>query len=138
LFRATGRRPRGATDDVALARQMRRLMPAYFFDLDAMRRFGKLVRDAGSPSAAALQRVPEDFEPWVEQGLPTVDVPALVLTGRFDIATTPAEARHIVDLLPRARLEILERSGHHPWAEEPERFVALLQAFLGELDPQAG
>jgi len=72
----------------------------------------------------------------VEQGLPAVDVPALVVSGRYDVATTTADARHIVDLLPGARGEIFQRSGHHPWAEEPERFAALVHAFLEEIDGQ--
>lgn len=130
LFRATDGRPRGADSDVELARQMRKMMPVYFFDLDAMERFAAAVRDAGLPSAAALARVPEHPERWVEDGLPGVVVPALVLTGRYDVATPPADAQHIHELLPDSRLEILERSGHHPWVEEPERFASVVREFL--------
>lgn len=32
----------------------------------------------------------------------------------------------------QARLEVLERSGHRPWAEEPERFRAPVTEFLDD------
>jgi hypothetical protein len=31
-------------------------------------------------------------------------------------------------------VEIFERSGHHPWAEEPQRFTAVVLDFLANLD----
>lgn len=138
LFRATSGRLRGIESDADLARRMRQLMPAYFYDLDAMRRFIERSRGARRPSARALAGVADELEPWVREGLPGVNVPALVLTGRYDVATTPAHARQIHDLLPRSRLEILERSGHHPWVEEPRRFEAVLHGFLRELDEVSG
>lgn len=133
LFRATAGRLRGIDSDAELARQMRRLMPAYFYDLDAMRRFAAQARGARSPSAKALAAVADELEPWVEDGLPGVSVPALVLTGRHDIVTTPADAHHIHALLPGSRLHIFEKSGHHPWAEEPERFEATVREFLRDV-----
>jgi len=134
LFRATAGRPARDSSDAELARHMRTLMPAYFHDLDAMRRFGAAARSSKAPSSAALARVPGRFEPWIETGLPRVDVSTLVVTGRHDVATTPADARAIEKLLPRCRVEIFERSGHHPWAEEPERFTAVVLEFLANLD----
>ncbi|MFF2076632.1 alpha/beta fold hydrolase [Kitasatospora sp. NPDC058162] len=57
---------------------------------------------------------------------------SLVLAGAFDgmVGPAPAPARAVAAALPDARLEVLERSGHRPWAEEPERFVALVDGFL--------
>ncbi|MEU8510415.1 alpha/beta hydrolase [Kitasatospora sp. NPDC048722] len=56
--------------------------------------------------------------------------PVLVLAGAFDgmIGTNPARA--VAACHPRARLEVLARSGHRMWAEEPERFVGLVEEFL--------
>jgi pimeloyl-ACP methyl ester carboxylesterase len=133
LFRATGGRPDGVDSNAELARQIRVLMPAYFYDLGAMRELARAARSSRAPSAEALARMPERAESWVQKGLATVDVPTLVITGRYDIATTPADARRIHSLLPRSRLEVLERSGHHPWMEEPERFTALVGDFLAAL-----
>ncbi|MEV7026364.1 alpha/beta hydrolase [Kitasatospora sp. NPDC093558] len=57
--------------------------------------------------------------------------PVLVLAGAFDgmIGTNPARA--VAACHPRARLEVLARSGHRMWVEEPERFVGLVEEFLG-------
>jgi len=134
LFRSTSGRPPEAVSDAELARHMRRLMPAYFFDLEAMRRFAVAARAARPPSAAALARVPDEFEAWVEEGLADVNVPALVITGAYDVATTVADAQRIHGLLPRSVLEIFPHSGHHPWVEEPERFASLVRGFLVDLD----
>jgi len=137
LFRATRGRPVAAATDAELARHMRQLMPAYFFDLEAMRRFALSARAARPPSAAALARVPDELEPWVEAGLADVDVVTLVVAGAYDVATTVADARRVHRLLPRSTLEIFPRSGHHPWVEEPERFASLVGGFLAELDASA-
>lgn len=133
IFRATSGRLRGVETDAELARRMRQLMPAYFYDLEAMKRFSKQARGARPPSAQALARVGEELDPWVEEGLPEVTAPALVITGRYDVATTPANARHIQSLLPRSRLEIFERSGHHPWVEEPQHFERTVRGFLRDI-----
>ncbi len=133
IFRATNGRLQCVESDAELARRMRRLMPAYFVDLEAMRRFRLQARGARPPSHRALARVADELEPWVERALPEVRVPALVVTGRYDVATTPANARRIHELLPGSRLEIFERSGHHPWAEEPERFEEILRGFLADI-----
>jgi pimeloyl-ACP methyl ester carboxylesterase len=55
-------------------------------------------------------------------------IPALVLCGRHD--PIPLEAAEQVAECLAARMEVLERSGHVPHVEEPERFVGLLDAYL--------
>jgi pimeloyl-ACP methyl ester carboxylesterase len=60
--------------------------------------------------------------------LGTLSIPVLVAHGRHDpipLASAERTAR-----LLRARLEILENSGHVPYVEDFERFVQLLDAFL--------
>lgn len=136
LFRATGGRPRDVASDADLARSLRRLMPAYFYDLAALPRFAAAARGAAAPSAEALRRMPERLEGWVEREVAGIDLPTLVVTGRHDVATTPADARHIATLLPAARLEIMERSGHHSWIEEPARLADVARQFLAALSPE--
>ncbi|PYE85557.1 alpha/beta fold hydrolase [Pseudoroseicyclus aestuarii] len=62
------------------------------------------------------------------------DAPALVLCGRHD-RLCPVE-RHVLmaDLLPRARLEIVEGAGHLPTLEAPEETTAALMRWLEEED----
>lgn len=68
------------------------------------------------------------FDPLPRLG--GVDVPVLVVTGRWDGLTTPRIARLAWQALPAARLVVLERSAHRPWAEEPDAYFALLVEFL--------
>jgi proline iminopeptidase len=60
-----------------------------------------------------------------------VDAPALVLSGRHDVPF-PVEhcAGRMAQLLPNARLELLEASGHMPFIEEPDTFVSMIEHFI--------
>ncbi|WP_371483052.1 alpha/beta fold hydrolase [Kitasatospora sp. NBC_00315] len=59
--------------------------------------------------------------------------PVLVLAGAADGLIGTAPARAVAACHPGAVLEILAESGHRPWAEEPERFVAAVTGFLDEV-----
>lgn len=57
--------------------------------------------------------------------------PVLVLHGRHD--PLPLEwAEELAETLPEARLVVLERSGHVPYVEEPERTFGEIRRFLEE------
>ena len=60
-------------------------------------------------------------------------VPTLLLSGRHDEAT-PATIRPFFDFIPDVRWEIFEDSSHMPFVEEPERYRAVLEAFLAAHD----
>jgi proline iminopeptidase len=64
--------------------------------------------------------------------LADVRTPTLVVTGRYDRLTPPAVALEIKDLLRGApvRLVAFEKSGHRPWAEQPEEYFELVREFL--------
>ncbi|MFF3256352.1 alpha/beta fold hydrolase [Actinacidiphila glaucinigra] len=64
--------------------------------------------------------------------LPTLEIPTLLISGRHDILNPPTEAERMARLLPSARLEVFEHSGHLPSLEEPERFDSTVLAFLTE------
>ena len=57
-------------------------------------------------------------------------MPALVLTGRFDINVAPSTAWKIHKAIPDSRFVVFEKSGHLPFFEEPEAFVATVESFL--------
>jgi proline iminopeptidase len=63
--------------------------------------------------------------------LPTLGMPTLVLTGRYDINVAPSTAWKIHRAIPGSRWEVFEHSGHLPYFEEPEKFVRVLEEFLG-------
>ena len=79
---------------------------------------------------ASIRQV--DLRPQLGQ----VTVPTLVCVGRHDPQTPwPANAE-IAAAQPAGRLEVFERSGHYPFLEEPERFTAVVAAFLSSVSQQ--
>jgi pimeloyl-ACP methyl ester carboxylesterase len=44
--------------------------------------------------------------------LPTIEIPTLVLVGSIDEETPPAYGQAIVDLMPNARLCVIDDAGH--------------------------
>lgn len=64
--------------------------------------------------------------------LPKFDVPALIITGRYDMNVAPLTAWKMYKAIPGARFEVFEKSGHLPSYEEPEKYVRVVNSFLGE------
>jgi pimeloyl-ACP methyl ester carboxylesterase len=62
-----------------------------------------------------------------------ISAPALICVGRHDPQTPWPDNAKIAAALPAGRLEIFERSGHYPFLEEPDRFAAVMQAFLASV-----
>lgn len=64
--------------------------------------------------------------------LPTIKVPTLILTGRFDMNVAPITAWRMAHAIPGAQLHIFEHSGHLPSFEEPEDYLKHVTAFLAQ------
>jgi proline iminopeptidase len=62
--------------------------------------------------------------------LSTLEVPVLLLFGRHDPQTPLQIAEQLRDLLPDARLVVLENSGHSPFVEEADAFAHAVSEFL--------
>ena len=78
---------------------------------------------------AALNTDLARYDMW--SVLPTLRMPALVLTGRYDMNVAPSTAWKIHHAIPGSRWEVFEQSGHLPYFEEPEKFVRVVEGFLG-------
>ncbi len=64
--------------------------------------------------------------------LPAISAETLIVHGRHD--PVPLEASEtLARVMPRARLVVFEESGHPVYAEETERFVSVVDEFLGEV-----
>ena len=63
--------------------------------------------------------------------LGTFAMPTLVATGRYDINVAPSTAWKIHQAIPNSRWVVFEKSGHLPYFEEPEKFVQVVNDFLG-------
>lgn len=68
-----------------------------------------------------------DFTPRLGE----IRVPTLVIVGASDMPTVE-QARRMAGAIPNARLAVFEHSCHFPMLEEPEKFFALLRAFIRE------
>ncbi|MEV7174925.1 proline iminopeptidase-family hydrolase [Streptomyces sp. NPDC093224] len=93
-----------------------------------------------NPTVYATMNGPSEFyvngtlKDWsVEDVLPDIAVPTLLVSGRHDEAT-PVTVQPYQDLIPDVRWEIFEESSHVPNLEEPERFHAVLVEYLKGLD----
>jgi len=62
-------------------------------------------------------------------------LPASILVARWrcDYAVPYTLSNGIAEKLPNATLRIFERSGHHPFVEEPEAFSAGVTDWIGGL-----
>ena len=58
--------------------------------------------------------------------------PTLVVWGTHDTLVGVEHASELEQLIPDARLLVMERTGHVPMVERPERFNREVEAFLAE------
>jgi pimeloyl-ACP methyl ester carboxylesterase len=70
---------------------------------------------------------------FTEEGLSSLKNKTLVVQGIEDGVVPVSASKKLVDILPDARLILLEKTGHWPQFEQPERFNDLLLKHL-EID----
>jgi pimeloyl-ACP methyl ester carboxylesterase len=75
------------------------------------------------------------YNPQLKNWLGRIRVPTLVLWGESDRIVTPEYGSAYAGLIPGARFSTIAEAGHHPEIEQPERFAALVTAFLSEARP---
>ena len=61
-----------------------------------------------------------------------IQVPALVLAGRFDRVAIPRYSMQFRTFMPQALSVMFEKSGHLPFVEEPELHDSIVRAFPGK------
>ncbi|MEU6772239.1 alpha/beta fold hydrolase [Streptomyces sp. NPDC046759] len=79
-------------------------------------------------AAAALRGRAE--RPDYRDTLGAVREPVLIVVGADDVYTPVPDAEAIRRLVPQATMVVIEKAGHLPGAEQPERFNAALLDFL--------
>ncbi len=67
--------------------------------------------------------------------LKNITVPTLVVCGRHDWITPPAQSEFLAANIPGARFMMFEHSGHQPMIEENEEFIVLVCEFLASPSP---
>ena len=99
--------------------------------------FARLAED---PTVYHTMNGPSEFhvigtmKDWtVIDRLPQVQVPTLLVNGRFDEAT-PTCVQPFADAIPDVRWEVFEHSSHLPHVEETERYLQVVGDFLATCD----
>ena len=59
-----------------------------------------------------------------------VQAPTLVLFGQQDGVVPVTQGRLAAQHIPQAQLALIDQCGHYPMYEQPERYLAHLNAFL--------
>jgi len=59
-------------------------------------------------------------------------IPTLVIGGKMDIVTPPSVVRTYAEGIPGAKLELFDNCGHYPFVEHEEKFLAMVNEFLGQ------
>ena len=67
--------------------------------------------------------------------LQEIDIPTLVIRGRYDMCTEAIAATLVAGIVG-AREVVLERSSHTPILEETERYLEIVGGFIRDNDPQ--
>jgi len=63
--------------------------------------------------------------------LASVSVPSLAIFGDSKyLCFGPETGRYVADQIPDCRLEVLDRSGHMPFYEQPEEFNSILAGLV--------
>jgi len=88
---------------------------------------GRLGADVFVRQSRLMQRRPDQ-----QRTLRQLKVPALLLGGAHDPAFPMRRLEFLVELLPTARLAVIEDAGHLPPLEAPEAVTGALRAWLSE------
>lgn len=128
---------RRRTDSVALAMAggFDKIMPAMLPNLVhpdhlALERVGGVARDmakALGPQVFARQQNAIMRRPDSRPALTRIACPTVVAVGREDSLTPPDRAEEMADLIPDAKLVVIEQCGHLSALEQPQAISAVLR-----------
>lgn len=91
--------------------------------------FDEMSRTPTSIKSAMLLELLCDYR----KVLPAIDVPTLVCAGADEKWRSIASVEYAAELIPDARFELFEESGHCLTVEEPERFNRVLSDFVASV-----
>lgn len=63
--------------------------------------------------------------------IPKIDVPTLLIWGLNDTITPPMVAHEFNRLIPNSELRFIDKCGHAPMMEHPDKFNEILRQFIG-------
>jgi proline iminopeptidase len=125
---------RAMNDDSDLRSIWMRLLPLYFVRYDPV--IGSAMDEKTWYSAAAWNQASANGLPKFNTlpRLKEIKAPTLILGGSDDWLTPAEQSRRLYDELPNAELVLFENSGHFPYIEETDKFVATVRRWLARLE----
>ncbi|SDD67871.1 alpha/beta fold hydrolase [Actinokineospora iranica] len=103
------------------------LSPAFRADEAEFERFVDITLSERVPGPVIQLQLQAAIAHDAVRGLRDLAVPTLVVHGTEDEMITPKNGAHIAELVPGARLEMLDGVGHLFWWERPTESAALLR-----------
>ncbi|QGG54304.1 alpha/beta fold hydrolase [Paenibacillus sp. B01] len=112
------------------------------YDLYFHVRDEQVMRETGNRPIGSMEVANYTFKHFIPQydvraALPGFAMPTLIVGARHDWITPLSQAEEMHRLIPGSELAVFERSGHMPFIEEHEAFLAELRRFLGLEAPAA-
>jgi proline iminopeptidase len=102
--------------------------------------FRDLIRTADPPDSKVLCAIEGDDYDFVagsemakldfHMQLKNLNMPMLIISGRFDRGMLPRYAVQFKTYAPKAQFVMFEKSGHFPFIEEPVEFIRVVEDFL--------
>ncbi len=119
---------RGEGTDAEAMESLRLLWPAYFHTREAAPEMpeSRLSVECYADTWASMHE--HLAAGTLERGLPGLSMPALIVHGRQDPIPLRT-AREAAELIPGARLEVIDECGHFPWLEQPGVLGDLVAGF---------
>ena len=94
----------------------------------------KMMKGTPPVGAASALRARSERINYLAEVLPKINIPTLVIVGRFDEYTPVAVAEELQENLQNCKLIIIEDAAHLPNLEQPEQFNSAVLNFLGQID----
>jgi 3-oxoadipate enol-lactonase len=90
----------------------------------------KMMKATSPVAAATAMRARSGRIDYLNDVLPKINVPTLVIVGRQDEFTPVAKAEEMKQKIQNCKLIIIENAGHMPNLEQPEEFNKIVLDFL--------
>jgi 3-oxoadipate enol-lactonase len=90
----------------------------------------KMMKATSPVSAATAMRARSGRIDYLNEVLPKIHIPTLIIVGRQDEFTPVAKAEEMQHALQNCALVIIENAGHMPNLEQPEAFNKIVLDFL--------
>ena len=122
-------------DDAAFRQLWMKILPLYFHHYDP--RVGAAMDITTHYSAKAFNQAARNCVPTFNtlSRLSQIAAPTLILAGRHDWIMPPTQgAERIHAAVPSSKVVIFENSGHFPFIEEADSFVATVKDWIASLD----